>query len=572
MKKSILALSAAAVVGGLGLATSAQALVFFNNYGPNTNVHGLSAAQSLELNPGGTGHELIVPYYSAQPGTATSISIVNTDGTNGKAVKVRFRGAANSDDVLDFTLFLSPSDVWTATISAGPDGTAQLSTADNSCSLPADIKGQSPVSFSGDRFPAYMTSDQVAANTREGYIEILNEADIPPTNSASGLFTAIKHVNGVPPCTQGPIFNLQDHVTTETSANLLNDYGLESPTGGLFGSWSVVNQNNFAQFSGGDTAIRAVAQNELWSTTQGAFIPGVPGYTYVAFSPQDDLSYEAYTTVASPISQVTADPLLTQLANGNSAVTPLRFDVPDLSTPLLPRSVGNPTHQAYMLSTALGHVSISNEFANDPTGAASGVPFSTDWVVSQPTRRYFAVVDYAGSAAAANIVYNNNAQANAAGDLALPTDLGNTGLPYWNVSGATNPTPTNVTGVLQLVQTSTGPVASLPGSFQLYDREEGTNSNAVFSPRTGSIYKGEVATLTFGNSPLNASLTNTKTTGAPAFGWATFTPSIGTGGFIPMTGFAALTGVNASTGSAVGMTLPHRWGAIGNITNGAVQY
>ena len=50
------------------------------------------------------------------------MSIVNTDNVNGKIVKVRFRGAANSEDLLDFQVFLSPSDVWTASLTQGADG------------------------------------------------------------------------------------------------------------------------------------------------------------------------------------------------------------------------------------------------------------------------------------------------------------------------------------------------------------------------------------------------------------------------------------------------------------------
>jgi len=72
MKKSILASSIAAAVFGLGAVTGAQA----------------------------AGDILLVPYFSAQGANATLLSIVNTDTVNGKAVKVRFRGAANSDDLL----------------------------------------------------------------------------------------------------------------------------------------------------------------------------------------------------------------------------------------------------------------------------------------------------------------------------------------------------------------------------------------------------------------------------------------------------------------------------------------
>ena len=34
---------------------------------------------------------------------------INADPPKGEPVKVRFRGAANSDDILDFSVFLSPN-------------------------------------------------------------------------------------------------------------------------------------------------------------------------------------------------------------------------------------------------------------------------------------------------------------------------------------------------------------------------------------------------------------------------------------------------------------------------------
>ena len=85
---------------------------------------GTTTPTSEEVRQSGTGHQLIVPYFNTQVGNATLFNIVNTDTVNGKAVKVRFRGASNSDDVFDFQLFLSPGDVWTANISKGPNGVA----------------------------------------------------------------------------------------------------------------------------------------------------------------------------------------------------------------------------------------------------------------------------------------------------------------------------------------------------------------------------------------------------------------------------------------------------------------
>ena len=113
MKKNVLALSIAAMIGGLGFAGAASADVVRM---------ATSTATALELAEGGVGHALVVPYFNAQNGNMTVLHVVNTDTANGKAVKVRFRGAANSDDILDFQVFMSPGDVWTGAVTAGADG------------------------------------------------------------------------------------------------------------------------------------------------------------------------------------------------------------------------------------------------------------------------------------------------------------------------------------------------------------------------------------------------------------------------------------------------------------------
>lgn len=90
MKKNVLALSIAAMVGGLGFAGAASADVIRGNGAvPSATQLGLSNATGFELNEGGTGHNLVVPYFTAQNGNMTVLHLVNTDTLNGKAVKVR---------------------------------------------------------------------------------------------------------------------------------------------------------------------------------------------------------------------------------------------------------------------------------------------------------------------------------------------------------------------------------------------------------------------------------------------------------------------------------------------------
>src|SRR5450432_4672902 len=72
-------------------------------------------ASAVNLNPDGLGQVLLYPYYTVNSGQNTLLSVVNTTAI-GKAVKVRFLEGYNSREVLDFNLFLSPFDVWTAEV------------------------------------------------------------------------------------------------------------------------------------------------------------------------------------------------------------------------------------------------------------------------------------------------------------------------------------------------------------------------------------------------------------------------------------------------------------------------
>ena len=90
----------------------------------------------MYLNHQGTGETLIFPFYSTENGNDTFVNFANsTDGY--KAVKVRIVEAQNSQEVLDFNLYLSPQDHFSFAITATEEGGAKLITADNSCPVPA---------------------------------------------------------------------------------------------------------------------------------------------------------------------------------------------------------------------------------------------------------------------------------------------------------------------------------------------------------------------------------------------------------------------------------------------------
>ena len=297
MRKNILSLSIAAMIGSLGVAHAAvivpgtQAVVGGAAItGGLIPANGAAAASTLVLAAGGVGHALITPYFTAQSGNATVISIVNTDTANGKAVKVRFRGQANSDDVLDFAVYMSPNDHWSAVVTKNATtGIAQLTTNDNTCTVPPLVKGVAQ-SFITARLPSYATATDLANHTSEGYIEIFNMADIPVTTATTGLYQSILHSQTTStPLNCGASAVQVGPLTDAVSEADAISKGFAAPTTGLFGNWTIINVPATTTFSGSMTAIRAMAN-------------GVDGYGNYVLSPQSGAA-------ASNVAAQTADPL-----------------------------------------------------------------------------------------------------------------------------------------------------------------------------------------------------------------------------------------------------------------------
>lgn len=552
MKKNVLALSIATMIGGLGFAGAASAAV--------------------EVSPSGAGQVLVVPYFTAQAGNTTAFHITNTDKINGKAVKVRFRGASNSDDILDFQVFLSPGDVWTASVSADANGLAQLTTGDNSCTLPKITKGV-PVPFIKDRLKGADAANN--AETREGYIEILNMADITPdevfaangrlsaTKTAiawtggtnkSALWTATKHVDGVAPCYSttasaavfkalesiNPALNSVAHNAAITAGGgytssvneVAASHGLAGSTGGLVGQWYVINVANSTTFSGTATAIRDTA---ITATTAG----------FNLYSPQ--------TRGAAKL--VSADPLII-----SGLLAAQHYDVPDLSTPLSgtfanalvsdtlatqTASIKAASAQAAALNKALGTTTVSNQYLD-----GAGVNATTDWVFSMPARRYIVAANYDATTttgygvAQVNAAFPGALVASTSGALtdetagtdSAPTKFASRAATKAAAYRVYNLASGDATAAADIslfaaddanATIENGQICAVAKSQTFMDREETeTTDGAVFSPGKATKLNvcGEVSVVTFGaSSVLGASVSNTKATPGYAEGWGTVT-------------------------------------------------
>jgi len=290
------------------------------------------AAQAVNLNPDGLGQVLIYPYYTTRAdagGNAYTslLSVVNTT-SSAKAVKVRFLEGKNSREVLDFNLFLSKHDVWTAAILPSTGGGALVGTLDKSCTLPPiPSGGQAFVNF------AYTGSNSDKGGTsldrtKEGYVEIIEMATFTTASTTSQIVT---HVGGVPGQNG---FTCADLTDAQASSDAT------SVQGGIFGGMTLINVN-----AGTDFTEDAVALDNYVQFGGNIYNP--------AGSIQPDLQ-QAFP----PVSQV--------LANSSVYTSSWTFGTAD------------------PVSAVLMHSNVMNEFVLD-AGTKSG----TDWVVTFPTKRYY---------------------------------------------------------------------------------------------------------------------------------------------------------------------------------------
>ena len=534
MKKSLLAVSVAAALGLVAGAAGAATTVSAN----------------------GVGHTNIIPYFSVQNGNATLISITNTDTVNGKAVKVRFRGAEWSDDIFDFQVFLSPGDVFTGAVTA-KDGLAKFATADKSCTLPASVNK--------DFVPVRLQNQ--ATGTLEGYVEIITMADIPPTYSdatstpvipvgtVNPLYTAIKHVNGVAPCTST--------VTSAKLENLIQDNFAAALTAPNHGAPAASDNVQFYYMN-------APVLGTAGSLTSYATIINVAGskaFSNVATAIANNAAKKAYFRQSDelivPGATLSADRIFDALAvapaAGGAAVPMYQFDLPDLSTAL--DAATSALLQRDALTTALAKASVVAEFSTLDTLNAA-----TDVVISQPTRRYF--YNYT------DLTTTPTTTAHATIEGKKFTIAGDDTSVYSNLNGATN-------------RVALADVAGGGAAAVFYDREEnkaGTNIVISPTPPGGKLsLKGEVSVVGINNGTgatgaLGALLTINDITAAGKVngadvvfeeGWARLSTSSSapaaprTGaGPLPVIGFSASNVFNGGAGASgtnYGTTLPLRY-------------
>jgi hypothetical protein len=307
-------------------------------------------AGAVNLSTDGTGSVLIYPYYTVNGNNATLLSVVNTTA-EGKAIKVRFLEAYNSREVLDFNLYMSPFDVWTAEVDKVGAG-AGVSTADNSCTVPV-VGSSTPTPFVNYAYAGSNsdTGPSDLSRTTEGYVELIEMGTVNNNVAVwkgGGALDAITHSGGVPAscATVQAAWGYASGSKFWATNNAQIDIG--APDGGLFGSGTIVNVGQGtieaynAEALAGFYAVNAAGAH----TAPGSILPnlGTGG---------NSVAYTFNTT-----------------GTGNVSLATTSF-----------------TSSIDAVSAVFMTDNVYNEYAVDPAYGQS-----TEWVVTFPTKRFY--VDY----------------------------------------------------------------------------------------------------------------------------------------------------------------------------------
>jgi hypothetical protein len=194
-------------------------------------------SQGVQLSEDGTGQVLIFPYYTVNNDFNSLLTITNAT-ERAKALRVRFREAANSREVFTFNLYLGANDVWVAGLIKREGSIVELITPDNSCTVP-DLHSQQNF-FSKSHFTNDMQDAYGDDNNRlfEGFIEVIEMGEL---TGNSELAATVVETGIQPPYNCNDLVNAWD-------ANHADNYWIQDtntdllpPRGGISGDLTLIN-------------------------------------------------------------------------------------------------------------------------------------------------------------------------------------------------------------------------------------------------------------------------------------------------------------------------------------------
>ena len=349
------------------------------------SVLGGAAVQAGQyVNPAKTGEVLLFPFYNADNGNATNMHIVNTTGSP-KAVKIRFVEYKNSDEVLDFNLYLSANDHFAFGVIKDPAGTgAAIITQDNSCTVPAlgspnpPLNGSATTNADGSitriqPFTNYLYAtakdvDSTIERTLTGHVEVIEMGvltNVGTLDTVTGANSKTQYASFATHGATGVPANCAGIAAAWDAGSFASDDGVTAATGGLYGLSYHINVAAAAAFGFEPTAI------DDWSASPehsnpGDYTPSLVTGTPIAtvHTPLTDPQYTKVTMTGDDKSaQATSAILMTNSISNDVMVNP---------------AIGGMTDWVITFPTKRAHV-------DKATKAGVIAPFENNWLGSVGT-------------------------------------------------------------------------------------------------------------------------------------------------------------------------------------------
>jgi len=156
---------------------------------------GASIVNAIEISPDDRGQLLIAPVYKASDGKSTEIRVVNPSRTHAVKAVVSVRSSANSLEILNFNLYLTPTDVWTGELRNNGSG-VELYSEDDSILVGFNDGGPSTESAissgvfaapgNGRVFPTFSQRDS-GQQVELGHFEVLGIYSVSGDNIYPGM-------------------------------------------------------------------------------------------------------------------------------------------------------------------------------------------------------------------------------------------------------------------------------------------------------------------------------------------------------------------------------------------------
>jgi len=144
--------------------------------------------------PNGKGDAMVFPLYAAASGYETNFWVTNTSNVTSTVAKVVFRSPAYTQELLDFFIFLSPNDVFKATIRNTASGVEVYSNDD---SVISDLQGGTvPVWGNTTPLSRILAVPPCEDSSGMGYIEVFEAAFYPYPKGLDGTVAKTTILNG----------------------------------------------------------------------------------------------------------------------------------------------------------------------------------------------------------------------------------------------------------------------------------------------------------------------------------------------------------------------------------------